>query len=232
MMELNENYGKQSIDLAKAFPDEVLQELPKAGMRLTYVPVAEVITRLNNVLGTGGWSYTIESHWAADNEYTFYDKKSKEQKTKTENWVMAHVRLIANVDGMQCARDGIGGYNTGNPGMDYADGYKSAVSEGLKKAAQALGVGLHLSRKEEALAHSAAQSEPRVDGSVLDLFKTYMSEETDEVKNSVKSYAAEIGASWGDMLQSDFDLIVQYAEKNFNYGSKVAEPEQPQLVDS
>ena len=120
------------------FPAEVCQELPKAGRKLTYVPVAEVITRLNDVLGTAGWSYTVEERWT----------DSHESKYGTEVWAMTHVRLVATIDGQQCARDGIGGYNTSKPGMDYADGWKSATSEALKKAAQALGVGLHLSRSE------------------------------------------------------------------------------------
>jgi hypothetical protein len=171
------------------FPAEVCQELPKAGRRLTYVPVAEVITRLNDVLGTAGWSYTVEERWT----------DTHESKYGTERWAMAHVRLVATVDGQQCARDGIGGYNTSKPGMDYADGWKSATSEALKKAAQALGVGLHLSRSEEAIAMAADLTVERADVADLQAFIAEMKEANQITASAVKQRAQELGASWGDM---------------------------------
>jgi hypothetical protein len=171
------------------FPAEVCQELPKAGRRLTYVPVAEVITRLNDVLGTAGWSYTVEARWT----------DTHESKYGTEVWAMTHVRLVATIDGQQCARDGIGGYNTSKPGMDYADGWKSATSEALKKAAQALGVGLHLSRSEEAIAMAADLTVERADAAELQAFIAAMKEANSVIAGAVKQRAQELGASWNDM---------------------------------
>lgn len=194
------------------FPDVVLGELPKAGITLTYVPVAEVITRLNQVLGTGGWSYTVEDHWTATNEYTFFDKKTKERKSATENWVMAHVRVIALVDDLQCARDGIGGYNTSKPGMDYADGYKSAVSEGLKKAAQALGVGLHLSRKEEAIAFSIESSAPRADNDAVQYLVETIKGSSDDLKAAVRARGRDIGVSYTDMTEDHYNDLRVFIE--------------------
>jgi hypothetical protein len=188
------------------FPAEVCQELPKAGRKLTYVPVAEVINRLNDVLGTGGWSYTVEERWT----------DTHESKYGTEVWAMTHVRMVATIDGTQCARDGIGGYNTSKPGMDYADGWKSATSEGLKKAAQALGVGLHLSRREEAMALSADLAIERADFADLQAFIAEMKEANPTIAGGVKQRAQELGANWGDMHADHLTELKAMAQEAFD----------------
>jgi hypothetical protein len=190
------------------FPAEVCQELPKAGRRLTYVPVAEVITRLNDVLGTAGWSYTVEARWT----------DTHESKYGTERWAMTHVRLVATIDGQQCARDGIGGYNTSKPGMDYADGWKSATSEALKKAAQALGVGLHLSRSEEAIAMAADLTVERADVAELEAFIAAMKEANSVIAGAVKQRAQELGASWNDMYAEHLTELKAMAQEYTDNG--------------
>ena len=45
--------------LSEPFPSEVEKQLKKGGASLTYIPVSEVITRLNKVLGVDMWSYEI-----------------------------------------------------------------------------------------------------------------------------------------------------------------------------
>jgi len=179
--------------LVEEFPEEVLRTLPKAG-GLTYVPVAEVITRLNNVLGVGGWGYSVRGLYHDDEK---------------PNWIIAIVDLTAIVDGMSAARSGVGGYDTSNKGMDLADAHKSATSEALKKAAQALGVGLHLSRKEEAIAMDAMAD--RADPKSLDAFKAKMASRDDEFKAAVKEYASLADINWKRVSADDLADLVLFA---------------------
>ena len=44
-------------NLSEPFPREVQRSMKKGGTSLTYIPVSEVITRLNTVLGIENWSY-------------------------------------------------------------------------------------------------------------------------------------------------------------------------------
>ena len=71
------------------------------------------------------------------------------------NAIVAHVTLIAEIEGNTVARDGVGGQKIkmtkqGEP-LDIGDEVKGAVSDALKKAAQAFGVGLYLARSEDAM---------------------------------------------------------------------------------
>ena len=47
--------------LSEPFPREMERQLKKGGTSLTYIPVSEVITRLNKVLGVTKWSFEIIS---------------------------------------------------------------------------------------------------------------------------------------------------------------------------
>jgi len=47
--------------LSEPFDPAVERQLKKGGASLTYIPVSEVITRLNRVLGVDMWSYEIVS---------------------------------------------------------------------------------------------------------------------------------------------------------------------------
>ena len=138
-----------TVELSKAFPPESIRQLSKAGRSLDYIPVSEVIARLNSVLGTENWSYTAECH----------------REPIIQSWIVAHVSMSVTVNGTTSTKDGYGGaeFKEDGRGMDLADTYKAAVSEGLKKAAQAFGVGLHLARDEDMIAleeAQVAQSEP------------------------------------------------------------------------
>jgi hypothetical protein len=192
----------QMEQLNEEFPEGVLGTLPKGGKKLSFVPVAEVIQRLNNVLGTGNWSYTVVNQW-------------REDDIKGNPWVLAHVSLSATItsngEESRTTRSGIGGYDHSNKGMDLADAYKSAVSEALKKAAQTLGVGLHLSRKEEAIAIEAMATDserPRADVAAVAAFTAEMADLSDYVKGEVKVKAREINASWSDMTEADFGTLL------------------------
>lgn len=130
--------------LAEPFPREMEKILKKGGASLTYIPVSEVITRLNKVLGIDSWSFNILS----------CDRDSLDPE-----YIVAHVRLIWHTDATRpestVVRDGFGGQKikrtkTGDI-VDLGDEMKGAVSDALKKAAQTLGVGLYLARSEEAM---------------------------------------------------------------------------------
>ena len=140
--------------LSEPFPKEVERTLRKGGTLLTYIPVSEVITRLNNVLGVDGWSYAV---------------KDCHRDAVASDWIIAHVTFTATVDKQTVHRDGFGGQEVkymkgGEKPVDLGNEFKGAVSDALKKAAQAMGVGLYLARSEEALLHE--QQEPQTDADI------------------------------------------------------------------
>ncbi len=123
--------------LSEAFPDEIIRQV----QGLDYVPVAEVVSRLNNVLGTSGWSSTIV--------------EIKRDQHNPE-YVIAQVSISAQIDGKPCVADGVGGKQIAvkrgtDQIIDLGKDFKSAYSDALKKAAQRLGVGLHLARDDDAI---------------------------------------------------------------------------------
>jgi hypothetical protein len=125
--------------LAAPFAKGVERVLKKGNAQLTYIPVSEVITRLNEVFGVGNWGYTIQSC---------------QRDAIDTDFVIAHVRMtITNSFAVIGEIDGIGGQkiNRDRNGqvLNLGDDMKGAVSDALKKAAQAVGVGLYLARSEE-----------------------------------------------------------------------------------
>lgn len=128
--------------LAEPFPVEMEKTLVKSGMSLVYLPVSEVINRLNKVLGPESWSFTVISI-----ERDQYDNDE----------IIAHINLSIDFgDGKIVNKHGIGGKSvkraksTGKP-IDLGNDFKGAVSDALKKAAQQLGVGLYLARSADAM---------------------------------------------------------------------------------
>lgn len=137
--------GKMMRDLAEPFPAEMERTLNKKGVSLTYIPVSEVITRLNRVLGVSNWSFDIVKC---------------ERDSHDPDFIVAHVRLTANFPSLssntRVVKDGIGGQKIkrtrqDNEIIDLGDEMKGAVSDALKKAAQQLGVGLYLARDIDAI---------------------------------------------------------------------------------
>lgn len=146
---------------SEPFPPEVERTLKKGGASLTYIPVSEVITRLNKVLGVHRWTSEIVRC---------------ERDSLDPDFIVAHVRLIATFedeDGLQqmVAKDGFGGQKikrTKNGDiLDLGDEFKGAVSDALKKAAQQFGVGLYLARSEESLAIEEEESKPPIDDATV-----------------------------------------------------------------
>lgn len=124
--------------LKEPFPQEMLRFNQAKG--LTYVPISEVIARLNRVLGIENWSYEVVRVWR-ENDHPL--------------WCLAHVRLHVSIGGKTIFREGLGGQQVkltkkDQTPVDLGDEFKGAVSDALKKAAQSLGVALELARTEEA----------------------------------------------------------------------------------
>lgn len=148
--------------LTQPFPSEVLREVSKGGARLTYVPVAEVISRMNDILGPSGWSQEVIR---------------VERDATDHDFVVAHVRVTADIDGIKVSRDGFGGgqikRKKNGEIVDLGDEYKGAVSDAFKKACQQFGVGLYLARSEDALAYDD-DPEPQLDPETEKLWKNLL----------------------------------------------------------
>ena len=133
--------------LAESFPPEMEKRLSKGGASLVYIPISEVITRMNKVLGVENWSFIVKT-WQ-----------------QLGNSIVAHVSVSATIAGKVVTREGVGGQKIkmskqGDP-VDIGDEVKGAVSDALKKAVQTLGIGLYLARSEEAI-----EIEQAIDASV------------------------------------------------------------------
>ncbi len=155
--------------LSEPFPPEMERTLTKSGTKLTYIPVSEVITRLNKVLGVSSWDFEI---------------KSCERDKLDPDFIVAHVTL--RVWGMAgtgdnntfFSRDGIGGQKIKRTRagdiVDLGDEMKGAVSDALKKAAQTLGIGLYLARSEEAMEVEEALDIPKVSEEIETLWNNFI----------------------------------------------------------
>jgi|GEM_PF-771244 len=150
-----DNSAKAMKDLYEPFHPSVERQLKKSGTSLTYIPVSEVITRLNQVFGIDGWSSEIIRC---------------ERDALDPDFIVAHVRLSLSHFGDfgNLHKDGFGGQKIKRTKagdiVDLGDEFKGAVSDALKKAAQQFGIGLYLARSEEALSMEAqASADPELD---------------------------------------------------------------------
>jgi hypothetical protein len=145
MTETTETHIKQLNEVTRSlyaqFPLEMEKIFTVSGVELRFIPVSEVINRLNKVLGVDAWSSEII-------------KLERDQHEPDE--IIAHVSLTAEIAGKKVVKHGVGGTSikriksTGKP-VDLGNSFKMAVSDALKKAAQQLGVGLYLSRSMDAI---------------------------------------------------------------------------------
>lgn len=140
-MTTNEAISNNYPALAEPFPQEMERTVNKGGTALTYIPVSEVINRLNKVLGVDNWSFTIIRC---------------ERDAADPDFVVAHVRIEYFISEFRSiSRDGFGGQKIKRTKqgqiLDLGDEFKGAISDALKKAAQTLGVGLYLARSDDAM---------------------------------------------------------------------------------
>lgn len=157
--------------LVEPFAPEMERTLNKGGTRLTYIPVSEVITRLNRVFGVGGWSSQIVSCKRDDLD---------------PDYIVASVTLSArvadsdDVTGGWISHDGIGGQKIKRTKsgdiVDLGDEMKGAVSDALKKAAQQFGIGLYLARDADAIEMEMAEyAEPEPLSEFDEQYERFMS---------------------------------------------------------
>jgi hypothetical protein len=136
-------------ELAKPFSPDVLQTVNKGGTNLTYVPVAEVIARLNMVVGAG--------NWGDDTEVWISSEHPDSIVGKSKVWIRIgeEVAEVTGHGGDTIKFYGDKHKNAGKP-LDLGDAYKTAASDAFKKACQKFGIGLDIARKEDALEAEAA----------------------------------------------------------------------------
>jgi recombination DNA repair RAD52 pathway protein len=171
-------------ELTEPFPPEMERSVVKSGTSLTYIPVSEVITRLNRTFGVCGWSYEIIKC---------------ERDAIDPDFVVAHVRLTVNGDFIypSSTKDGFGGQKIKRKKdggiVDLGDEFKGAISDALKKAAQHFGVGLYLARDTEAIEiDEAMHSEPQPVDPVVDKYNRFK-----EIRDMLtKEQLAELREYW------------------------------------
>lgn len=120
-----------------AAPFDVTFSDTRGGVQVTFVSGEQVTTRLNQVLGVGGWSFRVLRH----------DINAEAD----EVWALGEI--VAEVDGKEVMRQQFGSQkikrsrSTGAP-LDLGFDLKGAATDAMKKCASLLGVGLYLSRKQ------------------------------------------------------------------------------------
>lgn len=211
--------------LSEPFDPSVEKQLKKGGASLTYIPVSEVITRLNRVLGVDMWSYHIVS-CARD--------------TLDPDYVVAHVRLTAtfvptdDAPALTVVKDGIGGQKikrTKNGDIvDLGDEMKGAVSDALKKAAQHFGVGLYLARSEESMSLEYAQevAEQPISAEHFEKLREVLNSQSQNVMDACRAHWSKISDNaefaneniTRDLLKAMLDFV-----KSMNAESSEAQAE-------
>ena len=214
--------------LSEPFSPEMERELRKGGTSLVYIPVSEVITRLNKVIGVDNWSFEIISCG---------------RDILDPDYVVAHIRMTWYAAGtFNVTRDGIGGQKikrTKNGDIvDLGDEMKGAVSDALKKAAQTLGVGLYLARSEEAMyAESHAETviaqpvvqntNPEID-EIWDAFMSFTKKFDEQQKKQLRENCSE----YSDGAEVPKKSTVTLEEAEFLHSQAVAISLGATIVDS
>lgn len=186
-MEISEIYKQ----LAEPFPEEMEKIIVKSGVSLVYLPISEVIARLNKVLGVDAWSFEIIS-------------VARDEVDRDE--LVAHVSITATINDKVIVKHGFGGQTVkrmkkDNKPVDLGNDFKGAVSDALKKAAQQLGVGLYLARTADALdaedamrgdTHQAEEHPSETDeqwNSFVEITKGLTKEQKEELNTFWATYA-------------------------------------------
>lgn len=205
--------------LTESFPPEMVRQLNKGGANLTYIPISEVINRMNKVLGVENWSFTVKN-W---------------QQLGTS--IVAHVSVVATIGNNEVIREGVGGQKIkmskqGDP-VDIGDEVKGAVSDALKKAVQTLGIGLYLARSEDAMeieqaidANSIAPTAPVVSPKYTQFKSLLDSNETFKVK--IKDFWSVNGNGRpvpkpSEFTEDELDMLISELVSYSFPGSKVIE---------
>jgi hypothetical protein len=219
-------------NLSEPFPQEMERTVTKSGTNLTYIPVSEIINRLNKIIGVEKWSFQIIQCG---------------RDTVDTDFVTAHVRITALMENptdnqvMTVIRDGIGGQkikrNKQGAIMDLGDEFKGAISDALKKAAQTLGVGLYLARTDDAIeieqaievsaSQPVVQPEP-VSGKyvqVKELFDALSDDKKRGVKEFWADYSGGTSKPLSKMNDEELEIILsEIVRLNFDGAMVVESP--------
>jgi hypothetical protein len=128
--------GSSTYDLLSAPCEHTFTDV-RGGVELTYLTGEQVASRLNQVLGVGGWSFRVLRHDV--------------NVEADEAWALGEI--VAEIDGRRVTRQQFGSQkikrsrSSGVP-LDIGFDLKGAATDAMKKCASLLGVGLYLSRKE------------------------------------------------------------------------------------
>lgn len=186
IQEMHKEEERLHANLTEPFSPEMERTVTKSGTALTYIPVSEVITRLNRVFGPLGWSSEIIKC---------------ERDAIDPEFIVAHVRLTvettSSVASLRVIKDGFGGQKIKRKKdgtiVDLGDEFKGAISDALKKAAQQLGIGLYLARDPDAIeADEARHAEVQINpiAQQYERFKEIRSTLNEEQVKELRSYWA------------------------------------------
>lgn len=208
--------------LERPFTQEALRVNEARG--LTYIPVSEVIARLNAVLGLN-WEFRV---------------RSNEVSTDVPGWVVCHGTLTLHLpDGRSVSRDGFGGQaiKTKRSGdvVDLGDEFKGASSDALKKAAQSFGIALDLARTEEAVWAESLAARPDPDPALVLKVRELLESSPAELRKEAKQWWKQrFHGSIETALDSEIEDLLNFLQRP-NLKVPVATPveadEPPGLVD-
>lgn len=198
--------------LSEPFPQEMVRSINKSGVNLLYIPVSEVTNRLNKVLGVNKWSCTVI--------------KCERDAVDTD-WIMAHVRIdwYATDEFTSISRDAIDGAKIMRTKqgqiVDMGDAYKSAQSNAFKKAAQSLGVGLYLSRTDDAIEIEQAMDAVPANADAREIWNNFIGIS----KKFNAAQKAELRTKWGEWSNGKAVPVVDFVtteEATFLHAEAVA----------
>jgi hypothetical protein len=140
---------QDQLDLLKApFPMEALSADTSRGFELTSIKAAYVIERLNEVFGIcgTGWRYVHSSFDWFEGEIVTELALQYAAEGSTAGALMWDARhgdwtFLPGSTGWSSPVFAVGGRKMGKGGVPFTDARKSAVTDGLTKAASMLGVG-------------------------------------------------------------------------------------------
>jgi hypothetical protein len=125
-------------------PQDIQQDSHLPGDRFVarYVPVTHVIRRLNDVLGVGGWSYRMLNWFMSPCNSQVLVHGELTLHVAGEGWTWHAVKSAIG-------QSRINGDRQRGVMENFGFDLKAASSDGLRKAATMIGVGLHLYERDE-----------------------------------------------------------------------------------
>lgn len=139
--------------MSEPFPRQVVKRDPRG---MSYIPVSEIVARMNATIGVGNWTSEVISA-------TPWGSVDTGIGTGPAH-IVCHVRVNIKTPEGWVSMDGFGGQDVSYYGnkskgpLNLGDSYKGAASDAMKKALQHFGVALDLARDDAVL---EAERRPR-----------------------------------------------------------------------